>query len=101
MHRRVREILDAAGMVEIEMCEDDMAHIGGSEPKTSDLPQSGIGLAQLNAVGGADERVKAARVHDILEAEPGVDEHEPDFGLNQKAVADEFGRPQHRALAVP
>ena len=61
MHGRVREILDAAGMVEIEMGQDDVAHIVGPQPETLDLPARGLPGIKLHPVGVAEKRAEPPR----------------------------------------
>ena len=101
VHRGVRKIFDAAGVVKIEMGQHDVAHIGGAEAQLFDLPQSGIGLAQPDAIGNAEEGAQSSRLRHVARAEPGIDEHQPDFGFDQKAVADDLCGSENRAMTVP
>jgi hypothetical protein len=65
------------------------------------LPQSGIGLAQPDAIGDAEKGVEPLRFRHIAHAETGIDEHQPDFGFDQKAMADDLGGSDDRAAAIP
>jgi hypothetical protein len=78
-----------------------MAHIGGAEAQLFDLSQSGIGLAQPDAIGDAEKRAEPLRLRHIAHAETGVDEHQPAFGFDQKAMADDLGGSEDRAAAIP
>src|SRR3712207_243991 len=90
-------------MVEIEMGEHDVAHVGGREAERLDLADRGLLLAQLDvehrAHRAGDARLgRPMRVVDVLEAVAGVDEDEAAVGLDQQAVADEMAL---EALAAP
>ena len=101
VHRRIGEIFDAAGVVKVEMRQHDMAHIGGAEAQLFDLSQSGVGLAQSDAIGNSKKRAEPLRLRDVAHAKPGIDEHQPDFGFDQKAMADDLGGSEDRAAAIP
>src|SRR5213075_819530 len=62
VHRRIRKIFDAAGVVKIEMGQYDVAHIGSAEAQLFDLPQSGIGLAQPDAIGNPEKWAQSSRL---------------------------------------
>jgi hypothetical protein len=101
VHRRVREIFDAAGVVEVEMRQHDVANIARRETEVFDLPQSGIRVAQPDTIGKSKKRAEPSRLRHVAHAEPGVDEHQPDFGLDQQAMADDRGGSENRAMSVP
>ncbi len=101
VHRRIREIFDAAGVVEIEMRQNDVANIGGRETEVFDLSQSGIRLAQPDTIGNSKKRAEPSRLRHVAHAEPGVDEHQPDFGLDQQAMANDLGGSENRVMPVP
>ena len=100
VHRGIRKIFDAAGVVKIEMGQYDVAHIGSAEAQLFDLPQRGIGLAQPDAIGNAEKRAEPSRLRHVAHTEPGVDEHEPGFGFDQQAMAYDLGRSENRAMTV-
>jgi hypothetical protein len=45
--------------------------------------------------------VQSSRLRHVARAEPGIDKHEPDFGLDQQAMADDLGGSENRAMTVP
>ncbi|MGA7264216.1 MAG: hypothetical protein WA709_10945 [Stellaceae bacterium] len=40
------------------------------------------------------KRAEPLRSRHVTHAKPGIDEHEPYFGLDQKAMADDLGGPR-------
>jgi hypothetical protein len=101
---RVRKILDPAGMVEIEMADDDVANVLAAMAQRLDLADRRILLAKADAVQRAKEFRDAliglaVRVIDILQAVTGVDQHEAvAIRLDQQAMADEVAE---HAFAAP
>jgi hypothetical protein len=101
VHRGIRKIFDATGVVKIEMRQYDVAHIGSSEAQLFDLLQSGCGSAQPDAIGYPEKRTDPSRLRHVAHAEPGVDEHEPGFGFDQQAMAYDLGGSENRAMTIP
>jgi hypothetical protein len=101
VHRGAGEIFDAAGVIEVEMRQHDVPHIGGRETEVFELSQRGIRLAQPDPIGNSEKRAKSLRLRHVAHAEPGIDEHQPEFGFNQKTMADDLGGSEDRAAAVP
>lgn len=87
-----RKVLDAAGMVEVEMGEHDVAHIAGGEAQRLNLPDGRVPLLQADI---QDERPQpwqaAASPEDILKAVACVDENETLRCLDQKTVRGNIG----------
>src|SRR3546814_9150267 len=77
MNRGVGKILDPARVIEIQMCQHDVAHVGGMEPERLELAQRRFLLAQLDAMKHAEEWIEAyLRRANILQHEPSIDENE-------------------------
>ena len=58
VHPRARKVVEPAGMVEIEMRQHDVAHVGGAETKLFDLSHGSHLLAEL---GRQEAQEEAAR----------------------------------------
>jgi hypothetical protein len=95
------KIHDPAGMIEIKMREHNVAHVGGFVPEAFELAQSGVLFAQPYAIGYPEEPAEPLRLRHITRPETGIDENEPDVGLDQEAVAGQFGGAQQGIAAVP
>jgi hypothetical protein len=93
----LRGSLDTARVVKIEMGEHDMAHIRSGEPELLELAQGGIGFSQPDTVGKPEEPAEPPRLRDVAQSEPGIDQDEPDFGLDQQTMADDLGGPEDRS----
>lgn len=57
MDCRVGKILDAAGMIEIEMRDNDLAHVIRAESEPLDLPDRRVRLDELRSVEADEDRV--------------------------------------------
>ena len=91
MDRRPGEILDAAGVVEIEMRHDDVPHVARREAESLDLPDRGQPRVEADVVEHDEERADAPiGVAHVLQAEAGIDEDEPLVGLEEQAVTGEL-----------
>jgi hypothetical protein len=85
-------------VIEVEMREDDVAHVSGREPERLDLPHR----RELDAKVRIEEPEKEPAeplggCGDIAEPVPGIDEHEPDIGLHEHAPACELAAKARRA----
>jgi hypothetical protein len=78
-----------------------VSHVGGLVPEAFELAQSGILFAQPNATGYPEEPAEPLRLPHITRPETGIDENEPDIGLDQEAVAGQFGGTQQGIATVP
>jgi hypothetical protein len=104
MHSGFRKIHDAAGVVEIQVSQDDVAHVGSVIPQRLYLPHGTLGLPQRRP-GAEHEEAPEARPSTayIIDAKARVHEHESPVCLQQKTVADELagnfwlGRPEQEA----
>lgn len=97
------EIVEAARMIEVEMREDDMAHVARLEAEPFNLTD----CRHLFPEFGTDElEEKAAqsalRIGNVAEAEARIDEHETASGFDEQTVArqmpaadDRFGSVVH------
>ena|SRR5690242_18506496 len=90
----MRKIFDAAGVVEIEVGEHDVAHIFGLEAQRLELTQRGRPFVQSDAVGDPEKPAEPPRLPDILQSEPGIDEDEPDLGLDQQTMTTIVAAPR-------
>ncbi len=90
MNLRVGEVGEAADVVDVEVRRDDVADVVASE--TELLHLAGGGLVDVErrpqqVTRGAD----AGGIGAVLEAEAGVDEHQPVVGLDEQHVAHDGG----------
>jgi hypothetical protein len=67
---------------------DDVTHVGGGEAERPELSQCSRLLARSRAHQQAEGAAELARVARVVDAEPGVDQHQPLAGLDRQAVAD-------------
>jgi hypothetical protein len=91
VHPGLGEVLQSAGVVEVEVGQDDVAHVLGIEPQPLHLADRGLFLAKAyveqGMKGAAEARVRLAH---ILQAVAGVDQHQAvAIGLDQQALADD------------
>ena len=59
VHLGGREVAEAAGVVDVEVGRDDMAHVAGVEPEPLDLPDRGLGGVGHRAHEGAERLAEA------------------------------------------
>ena len=96
MHRRVGEILQPAGMIEVEMGQNDMPYVAGVMAQRLDLADRGLLLTQTDVQHRAPRQGDAGigtsmRVRDVLQAITGVDQHQPVvIGFDQQAMAHQM-----------
>ena len=77
-------------MIEIEVGDDDVAHVHRIEAERADLRQRRLLEAQLEVVKADEQRADPRRrLRDIAGAKASIDEHQPGLGLDQQAVADQ------------
>jgi hypothetical protein len=89
----VREILDAAGMVEVEVGHHDMAHVRGGEAERAHLRDGGFLGTELDVVELEEElRQPAVRMIDVAGAEAGIDQDQPSIAFDQQAMAHEVSQ---------
>ena len=87
MNGRRREIREAPGVVEVEMGRHDMAHVGDAEAEGGDLSHRRLGDLKPGPRDGSEKPSEPARVGDVLDPEPAVDEDQAVLALDQQAVA--------------
>ena len=90
MHRGVREVGDAACVVEVEVCGDDVADIAGPVAERRQLLENGARARGVDA-GDAAHEVEPTTLRELVGAEAGVDEHQPGVRLDQPAAARLIG----------
>jgi hypothetical protein len=96
---RVGKVREAAGVVEVEVRGNDVAHITGLEAERLDLRERGLGRIETGADECSDGSAKLARPIYVVNAEAGVDEDQPLGALDQQAVADKPCAGQQATLA--
>ena len=101
VHDGVREVAHATRMVEVEVRQDQVAHVGRGEAEAADLRKRCLGLIERGAHAHQEQATEALdRTGDIARAQPRVDEDEAVIGLDEQAVADEPGSPQQAGMPV-
>ena len=87
-----REVRKAAGMVEIEVGDGDVAHVGGVVSELADLLDGRLaGLGPDPEPSGEREAEPPVGVAGVVEPHAGVDEDQRIRRLDQQAVADDAG----------
>ena len=98
MNLRLREVSDAARMIQVEVGGDDVPHVGGVVPEPLRACRTAVSLSSQT---GADQRPEpppeAIRVGAVPETESGVDQDELAAGLEQQAMGDHPARLQQPA----
>jgi hypothetical protein len=97
--RGVGEIADPSRVVEIEMGRHDVAHIARSEAQIRDLPERRLGDVEPWPHHRIEQESEPARLVDILDAKPGVDQDQSIIALDQQAVAA-HGRGRQRTAGA-
>ena len=87
-----REVREAAGVVEVEVGDDDVVHVRGVVTPGAASCEWAVSEGSSR---GPTSVVKArprrrAPVGDVVDAEPGVDEGEPGVALDEEAVGDQL-----------
>ena len=93
------EVGQAAGMVEVEVGGDHMAHVVRIKAALTDLGDRGLTGAGARTDERVEERAELARIARIVEAEACVDQDQTVRALDQQAVADEPRLGQESAAA--
>jgi hypothetical protein len=87
VHRRPREVVEPAGMIEVQVREHDVPHVARVEAELLDLPYRGHLLAQLGLHQEEEEaRQPTPRIRDVAQSVAGVDEHQPARRLEEETV---------------
>lgn len=94
----VGKVRQAAGVIEVEVRRDDVADVGGVEAPFADLGYGRLGGFNARANDGPERLAELARVARVVEAEAGVDEHQPFSSLDEEAVTDKPCAGQPAAL---
>ena len=75
-------------MVEVEVGEHDVAHVGAIETQPLDLARRRHLLAEIRADQSEEEPAQAAaRVGHVAQPEPGIDQHQALARLHEQAMA--------------
>ena len=101
---RLGKIPQPAGVVEVEVGQDDMAQITGRVAESLDLAQGGLVLIARGAHQAEEEAHKRGGIGIVQAAKAGVHQGEPLVGLDEQAVDDALhpgkARPQGAAVEV-
>lgn len=94
VHLGLRKIRQAPGVVEIQVGEDDMAHVLGGETEPVQLFQRGVARLQADVFEHPEEPAEAiTRTLHVAAAEAGIHQHQPVLlGLEQQAMANQLRR---------
>lgn len=99
VHARVRKIADSPGVVQVQVCKHDVAHVGRFETQALDLIERALDRAEARPSDGEEPAAEAVhRMEDVLHAQPCVHEYEALLGLDQQAVANEVGSRKEPAI---
>ncbi len=110
VHPRVREVAEPAGVVEVEVRDHDVAHVGRLVAERLHLRDRRLGEVQPRADRLHERAAETLRVGDVAGADPGVDEGQPVRPLHQQAVRHQVvghdaepggGRAHRGAVEVP
>ena len=85
----VREVGEAADVVDVEVGRDDVADVVDAKPEALDLPGRGLGGIEPRPQQVAGRARSAVGSRAVAQAETGVHEDEPAIGLDEQDVADE------------
>src|SRR5690606_33545844 len=98
MDGRMRKVVEPARVVEVEVRQHDVTDVARLGAEAPDLPHGRQLLAEVWAHEHQEEAAQptAGIVH-VLQAEAGVDEHEPGRRLEQQTMARELAALEERA----
>jgi hypothetical protein len=90
MHDGVGEVLEAAGMIEVEMGEHDVTHILRPKAKLLDAPKRGLLRIKLD-IEQVDIKPAQAWVWltGVFQPEAGIDQNQPAIGFDEQAMTHE------------
>ena len=102
VHRRRGKVREAAGVVEVEVRDQDVAHVLGVEAEAAHVLDGRGGAPRVDAGDGGEGSAEAPRrVAQIVGADAGVDEHEAARGrLDEQAVRHHVAALEEAAVAV-
>ena len=93
-----REIVEAAGLVEIQVREHDVAHVVGAEAHRFDLAHRRHLGAQVRCEQAARSgREAPLGIHDIAHAQARIDEQQAFAGFDREAMAHAAPAREHAA----
>ena len=100
MNLRVRKIRNAAGMIAIEMRQQQMPHVAFGIAERLDLPHGGLGRIEprrrLPDPFGSQPR----RVGNVVQSDAGIDQRQPVIGLDQQTMTHHARALENAAGAV-
>jgi hypothetical protein len=88
MHFRLGEIRNSAGMIPVEMREQEMSHVIRRETQRLHLLERRLGRVEPRRGLPDPAAAEAVRLRDIVEPKAGVDKSETVVGLDQQTVAN-------------
>ena len=99
MNARVRKIRDAADVIRVEVCDNDVADVLTAEAESLELVGRGLGMDEHRPGDEPHRPDPSWRIGAVVKAEPGVDEDQAVVGLDQQHVTNTVGSPRrvHRA----
>jgi hypothetical protein len=97
---RMREIRNAAGVIAVEMRQQQMPDIVGRIAQRLDLPHRGLGRIQPRRRLPNPSTSKPHRLRDVAKANAGVDQRQAVIGLDQQAVTHQTRPLEDAAGAV-
>src|SRR3954466_14452093 len=90
VYGRARKVVEAAGMIEVEVRQHDVAHVARVEAEPLDLADRRHLLAEFRAHEREEELAQAfARARAVEQPEAGIDEHQFVCRFDEQAVAGE------------
>ena len=93
MYSCTGKIFNAAGVIEVEMSQNDMANVPRIEPEPAHLSDSRLFWPQLNIVEIEKEFGQApVRVLDISCTKPGVHQDQSGLALDQQAMTNQSAK---------
>ena len=87
MHLRLGEIRHAAGMVAVEMRQQQVPHVARRITERLDLPNCRLGRVEPRRGLPDPFAPEPLRLGDVVEPDAGIDERKAVDGLDQQAVA--------------
>jgi hypothetical protein len=99
VHLGTWKVRNSAGMIAVEMRQQEMPHIAGRITQCLDLLKRRLGRIEPRRRLPDPSAPKPLRRCDVVEAKAGIDKRETIIGLDQKAVAN-HARPLEQAAGA-
>jgi hypothetical protein len=94
VNARARKIRDAADVIRVEVCDNDVADVLTAEAELFELVGRGLGRDEHRPGDEPHRPDPSWRIGAVVKAKPGVDEDQAVVGLDQQHMTNTVGSPR-------